>query len=366
MKAAWGECIINNFHCPVSLPTYHLPLPTSMSMIEITRTDSVASETAVLVGVMLPDHYAEKQPLEELAGLAEAAGVRVAGHLTQRREAPDAATYLGSGKVEELSMIVRARDADVVIFDNDLSPGQTRNLEKSLEVKVLDRTELILDIFASRAQTAQARLSVEFAQLEYSMPRLKRLWTHLSRQKEGRRHCAAPAKRSWKKTAASSRTASRTSSGNCMSIERRKEREVSGRREQLTVSLVGYTNAGKSTLLNALTGADVLCRGFALRHARHPHPPLAIARLGTGAAERHGRVHPQLAAPFDREFQGHARRSAAGPSALACGRRRQSGGLRPDFRHVQGVGRNRHSAEGYAASDQQDRFAARPFSVWTG
>jgi GTPase len=225
-------------------------------MIETTRTDSVASEAAVLVGVMLPDSFAELQPLEELEGLAVAAGVRVVGKLTQRRETPDAATYLGSGKVDELSMLIEARDADVVIFDNDLSPGQTRNLEKALDVKVLDRTELILDIFAGRAQTAQARLSVELAQLEYSMPRLKRLWTHLSRQKKGV-GTRGPGETQLEEDRRIVENRIRDLKRQLHVIERRKEREVSGRRDVLTVSLVGYTNAGKSTLLNALTGADV-------------------------------------------------------------------------------------------------------------
>jgi GTP-binding protein HflX len=225
-------------------------------MIETTRTDSVASEAAVLVGVMLPDSFAELQPLEELEGLAIAAGVRVVGKLTQRRETPNAATYLGSGKVEELSMLIEARDADVVIFDNDLSPGQTRNLEKALEVKVLDRTELILDIFAGRAQTAQARLSVELAQLEYSMPRLKRLWTHLSRQKKGV-GTRGPGETQLEEDRRIVENRIKDLKRQLHVIERRKEREVSGRRDVLTVSLVGYTNAGKSTLLNALTGADV-------------------------------------------------------------------------------------------------------------
>ena len=121
-------------------------------MIETDRLDGVASETAILVGVLLPERQNETEPLEELTGLAQTAGVRVVGELTQRRETPDAATYLGKGKVEELKIYAQAKDADVVIFDNDLSPGQTRNLEKALGVKVLDRTELILDIFASRAK----------------------------------------------------------------------------------------------------------------------------------------------------------------------------------------------------------------------
>ena len=142
-------------------------------------------ETAVLVGVLLPGRDGGGSPLEELEGLAAAAGTRVVGQLLQRRDAPDAATYLGKGKVDELASLAGATDADVIIFDNDLSPGQGRNLEKVTGVKVFDRTELILDIFAGRAQTHEARLAVELAQLEYSMPRLKRMWTHLSRQKKG-------------------------------------------------------------------------------------------------------------------------------------------------------------------------------------
>ena len=154
-------------------------------MYELERTESVSSEATILVGVLLPDRRDDELPLEELAGLAAAAGARVAGRVIQRREAPNATTYLGSGKVEELKCLVDGEDADVVVFDNDLSPAQTRNLEKALGVKVLDRTELILDIFATRAQTHEARLAVELAQLEYARPRLKRMWTHLSRYTAG-------------------------------------------------------------------------------------------------------------------------------------------------------------------------------------
>ncbi len=121
-------------------------------MYELSRTESVVSEAAVLVGVLLPGRKTNGPPLEELEGLAETAGVRVVGRLTQRREAPDVTCYLGHGKVEELTRLAAAKDADLVVFDNDLSPGQTRNLEKAVGLKVLDRTELILDIFASRAR----------------------------------------------------------------------------------------------------------------------------------------------------------------------------------------------------------------------
>lgn len=225
-------------------------------MYELNRAESVASEAAVLVGVLLPDRKVQDPSLEELEGLAATAGVRVVGRMTQRRETPDAATYLGHGKVEELAQYTAATDADVVIFDNDLTPAQTRNLEKALELKVLDRTELILDIFASRAQTSQARLAVELAQLEYSMPRLKRLWTHLSRQKKGV-GLRGPGETQLEEDRRLVETRIKDLRRQLTTIERRKEREVAGRRDRLTVSLVGYTNAGKSTLMNALTGAGV-------------------------------------------------------------------------------------------------------------
>src|SRR5439155_9210951 len=113
------------------------------------------------------------------------AGANVVGGLCQKRLKIHPGTYIGKGKLEELKEQVAATNADVIIFDNDLSPGQIRNLEKATEIKVLDRSELILDIFATRARTAEARLQVELAQLEYSLPRLKRMWTHLSRIKGG-------------------------------------------------------------------------------------------------------------------------------------------------------------------------------------
>jgi len=226
---------------------------------EIIRTDGVISEAAVLVGVVLPERRGDVEPLEELIGLAEAAGAHVVGQLTQRREAPDITTYLGKGKVEELQRLATRTDADVVIFDNDLSPGQTRNLEKALGLKVLDRTELILDIFATRAQTHEARLAVELAQLEYAMPRLKRMWTHLSRYNAGI-GMRGPGE---KQLEVDRRLVEKRISDlrdELRAIERRKERQVAARHDVMTVSLVGYTNAGKSTLMNVLTGADVLVK----------------------------------------------------------------------------------------------------------
>lgn len=225
-------------------------------MLNSDRTQSVASETAVLVSVVLPEHEHLTDPLEELAGLAETAGTRVVGRMLQRREKPDVTAFLGSGKVEELARLVEALDADVVLFDNDLSPAQGRNLEQALKVKVIDRTELILDIFATHAQTFESRLAVELAQLEYSLPRLKRMWTHLSRIKKGV-GMRGPGEKQLEEDRRLVEKRIDDLKAQLKKIEARKEREVSSRRDYETVSLVGYTNAGKSTLMNALTGASV-------------------------------------------------------------------------------------------------------------
>jgi GTP-binding protein HflX len=221
------------------------------------RKQGVLSESAVLVGVELPNSEAAKDNLDELAGLVETAGAEVVGRLTQKRVTPDQKTYLGKGKVEQLELMIRATDADAVIFDNNLSPAQTRNLEQALSVKVLDRTEVILDIFSTRARTHEARLAVELAQLQYALPRLKRMWTHLSRIKAGV-GMRGPGE---KQLETDRRLVERRISelrGELDRVLRRKEREVAARSDHMTVSLIGYTNAGKSTLLNKLTGADEL------------------------------------------------------------------------------------------------------------
>jgi GTP-binding protein HflX len=222
---------------------------------ETDRKQGVQSESAILVGVELPNSQAARDNLDELAGLVQTAGAEIVGRLTQRRATPDQTTYLGKGKVEQLELMIRATDADAAIFDNNLSPAQIRNLEQALGVKVLDRTEVILDIFSTRARTHEARLAVELAQLEYSLPRLKRMWTHLSRIKAGV-GMRGPGE---KQLETDRRLVERRIvelRGELNRVLRRKEREVAARSDHMTVSLVGYTNAGKSTLLNKLTGSD--------------------------------------------------------------------------------------------------------------
>jgi len=218
---------------------------------------TVARERAVLVKVLPAGAggavHAE-DPLAELARLTEAAGGRVVGTVVQHRDAIDASLYVGRGKADEIHRLAAARRAQTVVFDNDLSPAQVRNLEKIIGVKVLDRSELILDIFATRARTAEARLQVELAQLEYTYPRLRRMWTHLSRQAVGGIGLRGPGETQLETDRRLVRKRIVDLKRRIRGIERRHERVVRSRRNEFAVSLVGYTNAGKTSLLNALTG----------------------------------------------------------------------------------------------------------------
>jgi GTPase len=225
---------------------------------------TVFAERALLVGTVDPGtDLRHVDPLEELGRLAETAGAHVVDHLIQQRERPDARTYVGSGKALEIAAIVRDQSLNCVIFDNELSPAQVQNLEKDVKVKVIDRTELILDIFATHARTYQAKLQVELAQLEYALPRIARLGAHITSEQQagggagiGMRGPGEKQLESDRRLAKKRVTALRRE---LKLIEERKRREVAARSlENTTVCLVGYTNAGKSTLMNALTQAGVL------------------------------------------------------------------------------------------------------------
>jgi len=240
-----------------------------MSMADQERTElSVRRERAVLVGVILPGRQVDlDDPLAELASLAQTAGAIVTDTVVQRRDRIDPAHYVGRGKLEEIHERAEANDADVIVFDNDLTPAQIRDVERITERKVIDRSELILDIFATRAQTREARLQVELAQLEYTAPRLRGMWKHLERiagaggatgagmvggigtRGPGESQIEIDRRLVGKRITQLKRELGQ--------IDRRRVREVRARSERFNVSLVGYTNAGKSTLMNALTDAGV-------------------------------------------------------------------------------------------------------------
>lgn len=225
------------------------------------------AERAVLVSILLPRSKSDPQdPLGELEALAEAAHVQVVDRMLQKRMSLTAGYALGKGKLQELAERVAAANADVVIFDNDLAPRQIRGLEEGVGRKVIDRSELILDIFASRAKTREAQLQVELAQLEYTAPRLRGMWTHLERIAGGGGGTAAgavggvgtrgPGERQIEIDRRVVRDRISALKRELADIDSRKQREVRSRTEQYTVSLVGYTNSGKTTLLNKLTGAE--------------------------------------------------------------------------------------------------------------
>ena len=242
-------------------------------MSELKRKElSVRSERAILVGVILPKSNADpRDPLGELASLAKTAGATVVARIVQKRTRIDSGTYIGSGKVIEIAELARHEKADVILFDNDLSPGQIGGLERLINkhldsplgegVKVLDRSELILDIFATRAQSHEAKLQVELAQMQYTSARLVKMWGHLERIASGSGGGMGIGTRGPGETQLETdrRIVKKRISilkAEIEQVQARKTRMVEKReKEHFTVCIVGYTNAGKSTLFNTLTAA---------------------------------------------------------------------------------------------------------------
>ena len=219
---------------------------------------SAAQERIVLVGIITPDETEaqEKEYLAELAFLVETAGGTCIHQFTQKVQRPDIRTYVGKGKLEEICEYVKAEEADIVVFDDELSPSQLRNIEFELKCRVMDRSSLILDIFAKRAQSAQAKTQVELAQCQYMLPRLKRLWTHLERQKGGigMRGPGESQIETDKRIILQKITLLKEK---LEIIDKQNETQRKNRNELIRVALVGYTNVGKSTIMNMLSKSEV-------------------------------------------------------------------------------------------------------------
>jgi GTP-binding protein HflX len=228
------------------------------------ETRDQRTERVFLVGVELKSYNGSegRESIDELAELATTAGGAVIGEGTQKVDSPNAATYIGKGKADEFARFCSRQDVDTVIFDDELSPAQTRNLEKIFNAKILDRTALILDIFSQRARTREGKLQIELAQLQHLLPRLTRFWGHLSRQKGGigMRGGEGESQLEVDRRKVSERIDRITRDLDSVRRQRATQRAGRQRSQWPLASIVGYTNAGKSTLLNKLTGAEVLAK----------------------------------------------------------------------------------------------------------
>ena len=227
-------------------------------MKEFIKT-SQSSERTVLVGLITPDvsETQAEEYLDELAFLSETAGAEPVARFLQRLDTPHPATFVGKGKLDEITEYVSAHEVGLAIFDDELAPNQLRNIERQLGIRILDRTSLILDIFATRAQTAHAKTQVEMAQYQYMLPRLTRLWTHLERQRGGNIGLRGPGETQLETDRRIILRKISQLKEQLKKIDKQKSVQRQNRGKMVRVALVGYTNVGKSTLMNVLAKSDI-------------------------------------------------------------------------------------------------------------
>lgn len=222
------------------------------------RVNDLVEETAVLVGLITPQQNEQKaqEYLDELEFLATTAGATTVKKFTQRCDSPNSTSFVGKGKLEEIASFVEDNEVDLVVFDDDLTPKQTYNIEKVVKAKVLDRTTLILDIFAKRAQTANAKMQVELAQYQYLLPRLAGMWTHLERQRGGI-GMRGPGEEQIETDRRIIKTKISLLKQKLVAWDKQRTIQRKNRGKLTRIALVGYTNVGKSTLMNVLSKSDV-------------------------------------------------------------------------------------------------------------
>ena len=227
-------------------------------MKEFIKT-SQSSERTILVGLITPDvsETQAEEYLDELAFLSETAGAEPVARFLQRLDTPNPATFVGKGKLDEIAEYVSAHEVGLAIFDDELAPNQLRNIERRLGIRILDRTSLILDIFATRAQTAHAKTQVEMAQYQYMLPRLTRLWTHLERQRGGNIGLRGPGETQLETDRRIILRKISQLKEQLKKIDKQKSVQRQNRGKMVRVALVGYTNVGKSTLMNVLAKSDI-------------------------------------------------------------------------------------------------------------
>ncbi len=271
---------------------------------------NVKQETAVLIAVVGKEQSDEQtnEYLDDLEFLATTAGIVTSKRFSQRLPHPDHKSYVGKGKLHEIKTYCEEKGIDLVLIDDEISPSQQRNIEKELQKKVLDRSMLILDIFAQRARTVQARTQVELAQLQYMLPRLKGMWTHLERQRGGTGTRGGAGE---KEIETDRRMAEKK-----ISVLKEKLKEIDKqnmvrrkhRGEMIQVALVGYTNVGKSTLMNLLVWGECICREQTFCHPGYHRPQGYLQRYSV-SIKRYRRFYTQATAPLNRKLQIHPGRS---------------------------------------------------------